>query len=57
MRFLSTQSGLIRAGAIDQISALHERSKSHEIHFHIGDEARLTRASAEAVEQFLNEVA
>lgn len=56
--FLSTRSGLIAASAIVRIGGLNTRSTGnyHEIEYCIGNEPRETRASAEAVEQFLTEV-
>jgi hypothetical protein len=56
--FLQTSSGLIHSRAIVRISALNTRTTGdfHEIEYHIGTEARETRATADAVATFLSEV-
>jgi hypothetical protein len=56
--FLDTRSGLIRSGAIDLIGAEQgpDSSRFHIVEYHIGTEARETRASAEAVADFLSTI-
>jgi len=55
LRYLPTASGLIRAGAIDHIGPpeTHGPQIYQVISYHVGTEARETRASVEAVETFL----
>ena len=63
MKFLSTRSGMIRAGAIDLIEegrtfyqcmldGTKRAGKMHRVHYHVGSEARETDATAAAVEAF-----
>jgi hypothetical protein len=54
--FLETQSGLIAARYIVRISAVNTRPSGnyHEIEYTCGGEARETRASEDAVADFLD---
>lgn len=56
MQFLETRSGLIRRGAIDLIGAEQgpDSNRFHIVEYHVGAEARETRASAQAVAEFLD---
>jgi hypothetical protein len=56
MHFLETRSGSIRAGAIDLIGAEQgpESNRFHLIEYHIGAQARETRASADDVADFFS---
>jgi hypothetical protein len=55
MLFLNTRSGLIAERAIDLIESLCIRPTGnfHRIEYHVGNEARETRATEEAVQDFL----
>lgn len=55
MHFLETRSGSIRAGAIDLIGAEQgpDSNRFHLIEYHVGAQARETRASAVDVTDFL----
>jgi hypothetical protein len=55
MQYLQTQSGLVAARYIVRVGGLNSRSTGnyHEVDYVCGREARETRASAEAVADFL----
>jgi hypothetical protein len=55
MLFLETRSGGIAASAIDVIGGLNERATGnfHLIEYHVGREPRETRASEQAVREFM----